>query len=211
MILKIIVLSALLVWYACGGIFEKTVKSMDNQNNKLEYTTLGGGCFWCMEAIFMELNGVNSVISGYSGGHVKNPAYREVTSGRTGHAEVVQLEFNPEIITYRQILEVFFHLHDPTTLNRQGADVGTQYRSVIFYHNDHQERVAREVFQETESSKLWKDPLVTEISPIGEFYKAEDHHQNYFRNNPNQSYCTFVISPKIAKLRKLFKEKLVHD
>lgn len=179
-----------------------------NMNNNFEYATLGGGCFWCIEAVFSEVRGINAVISGYSGGTVKNPTYREVTSGRTGHAEVVQLQFNPEVISYRDILTIFFHLHDPTTLNQQGADVGTQYRSVIFYHNDEQEKVAREVFEEIDRSDLWDDPLVTEISPIQDFYRAEDYHQDYYANNPNQPYCTFVISPKMSKLRKLFKDKL---
>lgn len=182
---------------------------MDNKMNKnSEYATLGGGCFWCIEAVFSEVRGIHTAISGYSGGTVKNPTYREVTSGRTGHAEVVQLEFDPEVISYRDILTIFFHLHDPTTLNRQGADVGTQYRSVIFYHNEEQEKVAHEVFREIDRSDLWDNPLVTEISPLQEFYRAEDYHQDYYANNPNQPYCTFVISPKMSKLRKLFKDKL---
>lgn len=180
----------------------------NNMNNNFEYATLGGGCFWCIEAVFSEVRGINTAISGYSGGTVKNPTYREVTSGRTGHAEVIQLQFDPEVITYRDILTIFFHLHDPTTLNRQGADVGTQYRSVIFYHNDEQEKVAREVFEEIDRSDLWDNHLITEISPLDEFYKAEDYHQDYYANNPNQPYCTFVISPKMSKLRKLFKDKL---
>ena len=156
----------------------------------------------------MEVRGVKSATSGYSGGTVKNPTYREVTTGRTGHAEVVQIAFDPEVISFRDILTIFFHLHDPTTLNRQGADIGTQYRSVIFYHNSEQEKTAREVFSEIDASDLWADPLVTEISPLEEFYIAEDYHQNYFQNNPNQPYCTFVISPKLSKLRKLFEHKL---
>lgn len=185
-----------------------TQNTMNQENSQYEYATLGGGCFWCLEAIFSELRGIQSVSSGYSGGKISNPTYREVTSGSTGHAEVVQLVFDPQQISYRDILEVFFHLHDPTTLNRQGADVGTQYRSVIFYHNEEQEKVARKAFQETDASELWENPLVTEISPMGEFFIAEDYHQNYYKNNPNQPYCTFVISPKIGKLRSLFKEKL---
>jgi peptide-methionine (S)-S-oxide reductase len=194
---------------SCNSPAEKKQEIMDsNMNNNFEYATLGGGCFWCIEAVFSEVRGINAAISGYSGGTIKNPTYREVTSGRTGHAEVVQLQFDPEVISYRDILTIFFHLHDPTTLNRQGADVGTQYRSVIFYHNDEQEKVAREVFEEIDRSDLWDDPLVTEISPIQEFYRAEDYHQDYYANNPNQPYCTFVISPKMSKLRKLFKDKL---
>ncbi|MFW5707306.1 MAG: peptide-methionine (S)-S-oxide reductase MsrA [Bacteroidota bacterium] len=182
--------------------------AMDNTGKNLETATLGGGCFWCIEAVFNEVRGIHSVTSGYSGGTIKNPAYREVTTGRTGHAEVVRLEFDPQVISYRQILEIFFHLHDPTTLNRQGADVGTQYRSVIFYHNDEQEATARDVFAEIDASNLWPDPLVTEISPLTNFYVAEDYHQDYYEKNPNQPYCTFVIGPKMEKLRKLFKEKL---
>lgn len=182
--------------------------STENPDNNFQLATLGGGCFWCLEAIFMEVKGIESVTSGYSGGTVKNPAYREVTTGRTGHAEVVQVKFDPEIISFKDILEIFFHLHDPTTLNRQGADVGTQYRSVIFYHDENQEETAREVFKEIDASDLWDDPLVTEISPMTAFYVAEDYHQNYFQNNPSQPYCTFVIGPKMQKLRKLFKEKL---
>ncbi len=176
--------------------------------NSLEVATLGGGCFWCIEAIFEEIRGVESVISGYSGGTVKNPAYREVTSGRTGHAEVVQIHFNPNEISYRELLEVFFHLHDPTTLNRQGADVGSQYRSVIFFHDENQEKVARNVFEETEQSDLWADPLVTQIEPLTQFYKAEEYHQDYFAKNPDQAYCSYVIKPKLEKLRKLYKEQL---
>ncbi len=183
-------------------------QSIENPNNNFQLATIGGGCFWCLEAIFMEVRGIESVTSGYSGGTVKNPAYREVTTGRTGHAEVVQIKFDPEVIRFKDILEIFFHLHDPTTLNRQGADVGTQYRSVIFYHNEDQEKTAREVFNDIDASDLWDDPLVTEISPLTAFYVAEDYHQNYFQNNPSQPYCTFVIGPKMQKLRKLFKDKV---
>lgn len=195
---------------ACKSTAEKSnnAEFMELKEKKYEYATIGGGCFWCIEAIFMEVRGISKATSGYSGGTVKNPSYREVTSGRTGHAEVVQLEFDTEIISYKDILEIFFHLHDPTTLNRQGADVGTQYRSVIFYHNDEQEKIARQIFEEIDRSDLWENPLVTEITPLTEFYVAEDYHQNYYTNNPNQPYCTFVISPKISKLRKLFKDKL---
>lgn len=194
---------------SCNSPAEKNQETMiNNMDKNFEYATLGGGCFWCLEAVFSEVKGINAAISGYSGGTIKNPTYREVTSGRTGHAEVVQLQFDPEVISYRDILTIFFHLHDPTTLNRQGADVGTQYRSVIFYQNEEQEKIAREVFKEIDRSDLWDDPLVTEVSPLQEFYKAEDYHQDYYANNPNQPYCTFVISPKMSKLRKLFKDKL---
>jgi peptide-methionine (S)-S-oxide reductase len=209
-LIKLFIPALLIVASACKGTAEKTHNTglMEPNQKNYEYATIGGGCFWCIEAIFSEVRGVHSATSGYSGGTVKNPSYREVTSGRTGHAEVVQLAFDPEIISYRDILEIFFHLHDPTTLNRQGADIGTQYRSVIFYHNDEQEKMARQVFEEIDRSDLWENPLVTEISPLTEFYVAEDYHQNYYANNPNQPYCTFVISPKISKLRKLFKDRL---
>jgi len=182
----------------------------NNNSEQYETTTLGGGCFWCIEAVFLDVKGIVSATSGYSGGHIKNPAYREVITGRTGHAEVVQLTFDPSVITYREILEIFFHLHDPTTLNRQGADVGTQYRSIIFYNNKEQEETAKEVFKEIDASDLWENPLVTEIAPLKEFYVAEDYHQNYYKNNPNQPYCTYVISPKMKKLRHLFQDKLTN-
>lgn len=197
-----------MVLISCNAKSEKNIQTMTTENREIEQATLGGGCFWCIEAVFEELKGVESAVNGYSGGTVKNPSYREVTSGRTGHAEVVQISYDPEQISYSQILEVFFHLHDPTTLNRQGADVGTQYRSVIFYHDEQQEKIARRVFEEIDKSDLWKDPLVTEIKPLEEFYVAEDYHQNYFENNPNQPYCTFVIGPKMSKLKNLFKDKL---
>lgn len=174
----------------------------------LETATFGGGCFWCTEAIFQEVNGVFSVVSGYSGGNVRNPSYREVTSGSTGHAEVIQIKFDPEVVSYLQLLEIFFKTHDPTTLNRQGADVGTQYRSVIFYHNSQQKEMAGKVKEALDKEKIWKDPIVTEISEFSAFYKAEDYHQNYFENNPNQAYCQFVIVPKLEKLEKLFKDQL---
>lgn len=199
----------ILAFFSCQASSKtENVQTMKNLNKNQNVATLGGGCFWCIEAVFEELKGIESAINGYSGGDIKNPSYREVTTGRTGHAEVVQITFNPEIITYRQILEVFFHLHDPTTLNRQGADVGTQYRSVIYYHDQEQKETAEKVFKETDESDLWENPLVTEIAPMGNFYVAEDYHQDYFAKNPNQAYCTYVISPKMTKLRKLFKEKL---
>jgi peptide-methionine (S)-S-oxide reductase len=207
-LIKIILPLALVLFSSCGYAETKTKQHMEISRENLERATLGGGCFWCIEAIYSEIKGVHSVTSGYSGGHIKNPSYRDVTSGRTGHAEVVQLEFDPTVISYRQILEVFFHLHDPTTLNRQGADVGTQYRSVIYFHDENQEKIAREVFAEIDRSDLWKDPLVTEIAPLTEFYVAEDYHQDYYANNPNQPYCTYVIGPKMQKLRSLFKDKL---
>lgn len=186
----------------------KNTETMNNNNESYQTATIGGGCFWCIEAIYNQVNGVISANSGYSGGKIKNPTYREVSSGMTSHAEVIQIVFDPDVITYHDILTIFFHIHDPTTLNRQGADVGTQYRSVIFYHDEGQKAVAKLVIQETEDQKLWEAPLVTELSPLGEFYVAEDYHQNYFENNPNATYCTFVISPKMEKFRKNFKDYL---
>ena len=176
------------------------------QERNLDYATIGGGCFWCIEAVFSKLRGIKSAISGFAGGQLKNPTYRDVITGRTGHAEVVQISFDPSEISFGEILKIFFHVHDPTTPNRQGADVGTQYRSVVFYHNKQQEKIAQEIISEIESSGLWKDPIVTEILPITDFYKAEEYHQNYYRKNPNQPYCTFVIEPKLKKLSKFFNK-----
>ncbi len=170
--------------------------------------TLGGGCFWCVEAVFDELKGVVGVESGYSGGTVPNPTYQEVCTGKTGHAEVVQITFNPQSISYRDILRIYFTVHDPTTLNRQGNDVGTQYRSVIFYHDEEQERIAKEVMKEIEAEKIWTGPIVTELSPFTVFYEAEDYHQEYFANNPNQPYCRAVVAPKVAKFRKMYQDRL---
>jgi peptide-methionine (S)-S-oxide reductase len=166
--------------------------------------TLAGGCFWCLEAVFDELKGVESVESGYTGGSVPNPSYQEVCGGETGHAEAVRIAFDPTRISYRDLLKVFFAIHDPTTLNRQGADVGTQYRSAIFYHDDEQKRAAEEVVAEVGKAGLWDDPIVTELVPAGEFYAAEGYHQEYFANNPRQPYCQAVIAPKVAKFRKEF-------
>ena len=180
----------------------------DDRGSAREVATLGGGCFWCLEAVYQELRGVEKVESGYSGGDVPNPSYREVCTGMTGHAEVVQVTFDPEVVSYRDILEVYFSIHDPTTLNRQGADVGTQYRSVIFYHNDEQRSVAEEVISELESEGIWSDPIVTEVTPFDEFYVAEDYHQNYFRNNGFQPYCQVIIAPKVAKFRKEHLDRL---
>lgn len=173
-----------------------------------EVATLGGGCFWCLEAVFDGLRGVHSVESGYMGGHSANPAYEEVCGGRTGHAEVVRVIFDPAIVTFREILEVFFVIHDPTTPNRQGNDVGTQYRSVIFYHTLEQKTVAEQVMARLAAAKLWPDPIVTEIAPATAFYAAEDYHQEYFARNPYQPYCQFVVAPKVAKFRKHFLDKL---
>lgn len=172
----------------------------------MEVATLGGGCFWCLEAVYSELKGVSKVESGYSGGNVPNPTYDDVCSDETGHAEVVQVTFDPTTISYREILQVFYSVHDPTTLNRQGADVGTQYRSVIFYHNQDQEKIAKEVT--TEMGKLWTRPIVTQLVPLEKFYKAEEYHQNYFKNNPAQGYCQMVIEPKVSKFRKQYFDRL---
>ncbi len=177
-------------------------------NKSYEITTLGGGCFWCLEAIFNELRGVEKVVSGYSGGDVPNPTYREVCSGTTAHAEVVQITFDPEIISFRELLQVFFTIHDPTTLNRQGADVGTQYRSVIFYHTPEQKAVAQEVIAELEKAKVWDAPIVTALTPFEAFYPAEEYHQEYYDSNPEQPYCRVVIEPKVAKFRKQYLTKL---
>ena len=173
-----------------------------------ETATLAGGCFWCLEAVFLELKGVEKVVSGYSGGAVVTPTYREVSTGRTGHAEVVQIIFNAEEISYRDILEVFFTIHDPTTLNRQGADVGTQYRSAIFYHSAAQKNTAELVIRELERSTTWENPIVTEVAPFQNFYPAENYHQDYYTQHGNEPYCRLVIEPKIAKLRKHFIDKL---
>ncbi|MHA2045324.1 MAG: peptide-methionine (S)-S-oxide reductase MsrA [Candidatus Thorarchaeota archaeon] len=174
----------------------------------MELTTLGNGCFWCTEAVYQQLKGVNSVVSGYSGGHVDNPSYEQVTTGKTGHAEVCQLQFDPEQISFEDMLEVFFSTHDPTTLNRQGNDVGTQYRSAIFYHSEEQREIAEMVKNKLDESGTWKNPIVTEIVPYEKFFKAEDYHQNYYKTNPNQGYCRMVIAPKLKKFEKVFKLKL---
>ncbi len=166
-----------------------------------EQATLAGGCFWCLEAVFLELNGVRRVVSGYAGGQVPNPTYEQVCSGRTGHAEVVQVTFDPQLLSFRDVLQVFFGIHDPTTMNRQGADIGTQYRSAIFFHSPEQEAVARQVIQEIDAAGIYDDPVVTEIVPAREFYPAEAYHQDYFRRNPGQGYCRAVIAPKVAKFR----------
>ena len=176
------------------------------QNN--ETATLGGGCFWCMEAIFQRLNGVSSVVSGYAGGKTQNPTYEDVSSGTTGHVEVVQVQFDPSVISYGEILEVFFHLHDPTTLNRQGADRGTQYRSAILYSSDEQKRIAELTIKKVTDEKLWSNPIVTEVKPLDKFYSAEEYHQNYYNQNQSQPYCSLVIGPKIMKLEETFKDKL---
>ena len=176
--------------------------------NDLQTATLAGGCFWCLEAVFDEVKGVHSVESGYAGGQMENPTYRAICNGNTGHAEVVQVHFDPNIVSYRDLLNVFFAIHDPTTLNRQGADVGTQYRSAIFYHDDAQRRTAEEVVRELEAEHVFDDSIVTKIEPLKAFYPAEEYHREYYRRNQNQPYCRAVIAPKVAKLRSKYLEKL---
>jgi len=177
-------------------------------SSTMETATLGGGCFWCVEAIYQDVIGVHKVVSGYAGGTVENPTYEEVCSGTTGHAEVVQIAFDPTVISFEEILFIFWRTHDPTTLNRQGNDVGTQYRSVIYYHDEEQKSIAEQSKAETEASDLWADPIVTEIAPLPIFYEGEAYHQNYFVDNPYQPYCIFVINPKVQKFRKSFRNKL---
>ncbi|MGB9737277.1 MAG: peptide-methionine (S)-S-oxide reductase [Chloroflexus aggregans] len=174
----------------------------------LETATLAGGCFWCLEAVYDQVIGVKDVVSGYTGGHVPNPSYQRVCDGNTGHAEAVQIQFDPEQISYRELLEIFFSIHDPTTLNRQGADVGTQYRSAIFYHSEEQRQIAEQLVRELTEQRVFRDPIVTEIVPATTFYPAEDYHQEYFARNPYQPYCQFVVAPKVAKFRKLFADKV---
>lgn len=184
------------------------VASSEPAGEALETVTFGAGCFWCVEAIFQQLEGVESVESGYSGGTVENPTYKEVCTGTTGHAEVCQVTFRPDVIPFEQLLEVFWKTHDPTTLNQQGADVGTQYRSAIFYHNEKQKALAEEYKKKLDESGIFPAPIVTEITPYTNFYKAEDYHQNYFRDNPNQGYCRAVIAPKVEKFEKVFGSKV---
>ncbi|RMG04499.1 MAG: peptide-methionine (S)-S-oxide reductase [Acidobacteria bacterium] len=178
------------------------------EEKKLEVATLGGGCFWCMEAVFDDLEGVEDVVSGYSGGHKENPTYQEVCTGTTGHAEVVQIKFDPHVISYADILRAFFSVHDPTTLNRQGNDIGTQYRSVIFYHSEEQKREAEKIISEITEARIYDNPIVTEVTAFKNFYPAEDYHQEYFAKNPYQPYCMAVVAPKVAKFRKQFAERL---
>ncbi len=177
-------------------------------NTNLQTATLAGGCFWCLEAVYDEIKGVHSVESGYAGGHAPNPTYRQVCDGDTGHAEVVQIHFDPNVVAYRDLLNVFFAIHDPTTLNRQGADVGTQYRSAIFYHDEEQKRIAGELIEELNAQKIWDKPIVTEVTKLDKFYAAEDYHQEYFARNPYQPYCMAVVAPKVAKFRKHFLDML---
>jgi peptide-methionine (S)-S-oxide reductase len=180
----------------------------NGKNENYEIATLAGGCFWCLEAVYDELKGVVDVVSGYTGGKVANPSYEAVCSGETGHAESVQITFDPQVVSYRQLLEVFFTIHDPTSLNRQGADVGPQYRSAIFYHNPDQKAVAEQLMHELTAEKLWNKPIVTELTPFSIFYPAESYHQEYFKHHPYQGYCAIVIAPKVAKFRQHYLEML---
>ena len=189
-------------------ILSLSLQGNSDMKDKFEVATFGGGCFWCVEAIFERVSGVHKVESGYWGGHVSNPDYKIVTSGSTGHAEVVQITFDPEVISYLELLEIFFKTHDPTTLNRQGADVGPQYRSIVLFHNEAQQKLAEEIIQELDSKGIWDNPIVTTVEPFEQFYSAEAYHQEYYENNPNQGYCRLVINPKVEKFEKVFKEKL---
>jgi peptide-methionine (S)-S-oxide reductase len=178
------------------------------ENKTQETATLAAGCFWCVEAVFDDLRGVEDVVSGYSGGHTENPTYREVCSETTGHAEVAQIKFNPQELSFKELLQVFFVVHDPTTLNRQGNDIGSSYRSAIFYHDDEQKRIAEEVIKEVTEEGVYDNPIVTEVTAFDKFYPAEDYHQEYFANNPNQPYCAAVVAPKVAKFRQKFLTRL---
>jgi len=178
------------------------------ENTNLETATLGAGCFWCVEAVFDDLKGVESVESGYSGGHTENPTYQQVCSETTGHAEVAQINFDPNEISFKEVLQVFFAVHDPTTLNRQGNDVGSSYRSAIFYHDENQKQIAEQTIKEVEAEGVYDNPIVTEVTPFDKFYIAENYHQEYFANNPNQPYCAAVVAPKVAKFRQKFVDRL---
>ncbi len=178
------------------------------ETNNFETATLGAGCFWCVEAVFDDLKGVEDVVSGYSGGHTENPTYQQVCSETTGHAEVARIKFDPQEISFKEILQIFFAVHDPTTLNRQGNDVGSSYRSAIFYHSDEQKHIAEEVIKEVTEEGVYDNPIVTEVTPFDKFYAAENYHQEYFANNPNQPYCAAIVAPKVAKFRKKFVDRL---
>ncbi len=201
--------SIIVVFVLLSGItFGKTSMNTEKENKNLEIVTLGAGCFWCVEAIFQELEGVEQVVSGYMGGETKNPTYKEICTGETGHAEVCQITYNPAVISFDDLLEVFWQTHNPTTLNRQGADKGTQYRSAVFYHTEQQMKLAQSYKNKLAESGAWDDPIVTEITKVSKFYPAENYHQDYFNNNNNQPYCSFVIKPKMEKFKKIFKDKL---
>jgi peptide-methionine (S)-S-oxide reductase len=206
-----IVVRVLLVSFCSAGPAMGIKEETMIENPKLEFATFGAGCFWCVEAVFQELEGVEKVVSGYSGGHVENPTYQQVCTTNTGHAEVCQIQYDPGKIGFEQLLEVFWKTHDPTTRNRQGNDVGPQYRSVIFYHDPAQKRLAESYKEKLAAAGIWSKPIVTEIVPFTKFWPAEDYHQNYYSNNPTQGYCAFVITPKLDKFRKVFREQLKEE
>lgn len=213
-IMKTLIILCALCYQLCasdagsGNIQLKETKFMDTKKSDVDTVTLGAGCFWCVEAVFQRVNGVISVTSGYSGGTVENPTYNQISTGTTGHAEVLQISYNPQVISFTDLLEIFFSTHDPTTLNRQGADAGTQYRSAIFYHDESQKQIAESAITELEKEKVFEKPIVTEVTRFTKFYTAEDYHQNYYNENSNQPYCRMVIRPKLDKLEKVFKERL---
>jgi peptide-methionine (S)-S-oxide reductase len=208
----IVLISTVLSFFSCGNKTQltdiKTEVKKEIMNDSVQVATFAGGCFWCTEAVFLEVKGVEKIVSGFTGGFVKNPAYREVCNETTGHAEGIQITFNPKEVAYEDLLEIFFATHDPTTLNKQGADVGTQYRSAIFYHSKEQKEKAEKYIQLIEKEKLYANPIVTQIEEAGVFYLAEDYHQNYYNQNKEQGYCQYVIAPKLDKLRKYYKSKL---
>jgi len=208
-VMKKILYIGLLSFFCLFGIAGRETEAQKNMTaNSSEVITLGGGCFWCTEAIFQEVRGVEKVESGYAGGSTINPTYEDVCSGKTGHAEVVQVTFNPRLITLEKILQIFFVTHDPTTLNRQGADSGTQYRSIIFYRNNQQKAVIFKVIDDLKKLKAYQEPIVTQVEPLSSFYRAENYHQDYFQQNPEESYCRIIINPKLEKFRKVFRENL---
>lgn len=208
----IVLVSTVLSFFSCANKTQLTDKKMEVKkeimNDSVQVATFAGGCFWCTEAVFLEVKGVEKIVSGFTGGFIKNPAYREVCNETTGHAEGIQITFNPKEVAYEDLLEIFFATHDPTTLNKQGADVGTQYRSAIFYHFKEQKEKAEKYIQLIEKEKLYANPIVTQIEEAGVFYLAEDYHQNYYNQNKEQGYCQYVIAPKLDKLRKYYKSKL---
>ena len=208
----IVLVSTVLSFFSCGNKTQLTDKKMEVKkeimNDSVQVATFAGGCFWCTEAVFLEVKGVEKIVSGFTGGFIKNPAYREVCNETTGHAEGIQITFNPKEVAYEDLLEIFFATHDPTTLNKQGADVGTQYRSAIFYHSKEQKDKAEKYIQFIEKEKLYANPIFTQIQEAGVFYLAEDYHQNYYNQNKEQGYCQYVIAPKLDKLRKYYKSKL---
>ena len=207
--MKKLILIAILFSVTIANVYNQSVITKKiRMSNNIETATIANGCFWCTEAIFQRLNGIETVISGYSGGTTKNPSYKEISTGRTGHAEVIQLKFNPSIITFQEILEVFFSTHDPTTLNRQGGDIGTQYRSAIFYHSEEQKQVAEQFIKVLTEASVFENPIVTKVTKFTIFYNAEAYHQNYYNNNKTQGYCMAVINPKLEKFIKKYKAKL---